>query len=109
LLRTCLTFYFKNNGTDNCLLYPDHFLLLPGITNAQGITNAHGMDRYGDPKAFYFFFDDLVPCVAGHKVWTLREKAIKLISEAKKVASVLDEAFTILALTKYWERWTGNK
>jgi hypothetical protein len=32
----------------------------------------------------------------------------KLISEAKKVVSVLDEAFTILALMNYWERWTGN-
>jgi hypothetical protein len=54
------------------------------------------------------FFDDLVPCVVGRKVWTLREKAIKLISEAKKVVSVLDEAFTILALMNYWERWTGK-
>jgi Asp-tRNA(Asn)/Glu-tRNA(Gln) amidotransferase B subunit len=43
------------------------------------------------------------------KVWTLREKAMKLISEAaKKVVSVLVEAFTILALTNNWERWTGN-
>ena len=66
------------------------------------------MDPYGDLEAFYFFFDDLVPCVAGRKVWTLREKAIKLILEAKKVVSVLDEAFTILALMTYWERWTGN-
>jgi hypothetical protein len=34
---------------------------------------------------------------------------MKLISEAKKVVSVLDEAFTILALrTNYWERWTVN-
>jgi hypothetical protein len=46
--------------------------------------------------------------VAGRKVWTLREKAIKLISEAKKVVSVLDEAFAILALMNYWERWTGK-
>jgi hypothetical protein len=66
------------------------------------------MDPDGDLEALYFFFDDLVPCVAGQKVWTLREKAIKLISEAKKVVSVLDEAFTILALMNYWERWTGN-
>ncbi len=66
------------------------------------------MEPYGDLEAFYFFFDDLVPCVAGRKVWTLREKAIKLISEAKKVVSVLDEAFVILALMNYWERWTDN-
>jgi hypothetical protein len=31
-----------------------------------------------------------------------------LISEAKKVVSVLDEAFTILALMNHWERWTGK-
>jgi hypothetical protein len=55
------------------------------------------------------FFDDLVPCVAGRKVLTLREKAIKLISEANKVVSVLDEVFTILALMNYWERWTGKE
>jgi hypothetical protein len=42
--------------------------------------------------------------VAGQKVWTLREKAIKLISEAKKVVSMLDEAFTILALMNYTGR-----
>jgi hypothetical protein len=55
------------------------------------------------------FFDDLIPSMTGRKVWTLREKAIKLISEAKKVlVSVLDEVFTILALMSYWERWTSN-
>jgi hypothetical protein len=59
-------------------------------------------------KHSIYFFDDLVPCVAGRKVWTLHEKAIKLISEAKTVVSVLDEAFTILALMNYWERWTGK-
>jgi hypothetical protein len=62
------------------------------------------MDPDGDLEAFYFFFDDLVPCVAGRKAWTLLEKAIELISEAKKVVSVLDEAFVILALMNYWER-----
>jgi hypothetical protein len=56
------------------------------------------MDPDGDLEASYFFFDDLVPWVAGRKVWTLYEKAMKLTSEAKRVVSVLDEAFTILAL-----------
>jgi hypothetical protein len=66
------------------------------------------MDPYGALEAFYFVFDGLVPCVAGRKVWTLREKVIKLISEAKSVVSMLDETFTILALMNYWERWTSN-
>jgi hypothetical protein len=55
------------------------------------------MDPDGDIEAFCYFFDHLVPCVAGRKVWTQREKANKLISEAKKVVPVLDEAFTVLA------------
>jgi hypothetical protein len=38
-------------------------------------------------------FKDLVPCVAGQNVFTQREKANKLISEAKKVVLVLDKAF----------------
>ena len=60
-------------------------------------------------KHSLFFVDELVPCVAaGRKVWTLREKASKLISEARQVVSVLDEAFAILALMNYWERWTSN-
>jgi hypothetical protein len=51
------------------------------------------------------FFYELVPCVAGRKVWTRREKASKLISQAKKIVTVLDEAFTILALENYWTKW----
>jgi hypothetical protein len=31
-----------------------------------------------------------------------------LISEAKKVVSVLDEAFTALALKNYWKRWNNT-
>jgi hypothetical protein len=53
------------------------------------------MDPNGDIEAFCYFFGHLVPCVAGQKVWTQREKANKLISEAKKVISVLDEVFTV--------------
>jgi hypothetical protein len=31
-----------------------------------------------------------------------------LILEAKKVVSVLDEAFTVLALKNYWKRWNNT-
>jgi hypothetical protein len=50
-----------------------------------------------------------VPCVAGQKVWTQGEKANKLILEAKKVVSVLDEVFTVLALKNYWKRWNNTE
>jgi hypothetical protein len=49
------------------------------------------------------FLNDLVPCVAGQKVWPQREKANKLVSEANKVVSGLDEALlTGLGLKNYW-------
>jgi hypothetical protein len=72
------------------------------------ITDVRKMDPNGDIKAFCYFFDHLVPCVAGRKVWTQREKANKLISEAKRMVSVLDEAFTVLALENYQKRWNNT-
>ena len=65
------------------------------------LTNVRGMAIDGDKV----FFDILVPAVAGRKIWTPRQKAVRLISESKKVVSVLDKAFTILALENYWARW----
>jgi hypothetical protein len=59
-----------------------------------------------DKEAFYVFFDILVPAVTGRKIWTERQRAVRLILESKKIVSVLlDEAFTILALENYWECW----
>jgi hypothetical protein len=73
------------------------------------ITDVREMDPIGDFEAFCYFFDHLVPCVAGRKVWTQREKAKQLILEAKKVVSVLYEAFTlVLALKNYWKRWNNT-
>jgi hypothetical protein len=48
-----------------------------------------------------------VPCVADRKVWTQREKANKLISEAKKVVSILDSAHRF-SLENYWKRWNNT-
>jgi hypothetical protein len=79
--------------------FPDQLQALDNISNVRG------MSLNGDMEAFYVFFDKLVPCVAGRKVWTVRERAAKTISEAKRIVSVLDEAFTILALENYWQRW----
>jgi hypothetical protein len=90
--------FLSENCTENT-----HILHEEAIT-LEKITDVREMDPNGDMEAFYSFFDHLVPCVAGQKVWTQREKANKLISEAKKVVSILDEAFTVLALKNYWKR-----
>jgi hypothetical protein len=84
--------FLSENRTENTHLLHEETITL------EIITGEREMDPNGDIEAFCYFFDHLVPCIAGRKVWTQREKANKLISEAKKVVSVLDEAFTFLAL-----------
>jgi hypothetical protein len=59
-------------------------------------------------QAFNLSFNELVPCAAGRRVWTLHEKATKKISKVGKIVSLLDKAFTILALTNYWDRWLNK-
>jgi hypothetical protein len=41
------------------------------------------MDPNGDIEAFCYFFDHLVPCVAGRKVWTERKRSKGLDTERK--------------------------
>jgi hypothetical protein len=94
--------FLSNDRTENT-----HLLHYETIT-LEIITDLREMDLNGDIDAFCYFFDHLVPCVAGQKVWTQREKANKLISEAKKVVSILDKAFTVLALKNYWKRWNNT-
>ena len=53
---------------------------------------------------FELFFDRLVPCVAGKKVWTDRAKLVAGISAGGKV-SITDEAFTELCVLNYWNKW----
>jgi hypothetical protein len=84
--------FLSDNRTENTHLLHEETITL------EIITDVREMDPNGDIEAFCYFFDHLVPCVAGQKVWTQREKANKLISEAKKVVFVLDKAFTVLAL-----------
>jgi hypothetical protein len=77
--------FLSVNRTENTHLLHDETITL------EIITDVREMDPNGDIEALCYFFDHLVPCVAGQKVWTQREKANKLISEAKKVVSVLDK------------------
>jgi hypothetical protein len=71
--------FLSNNCTENTHLLREETITL------EKITDVREMDPNGDIEAFCYFFDHLVPCVAGQKVWTQREKTNKLMSEAKKV------------------------
>ena len=53
------------------------------------------------------FFDVLVPCIAGKKIWTSQMKVAKTISESNCV-TVVDEAFTVLCIENYWNKWVNG-
>jgi hypothetical protein len=57
---------------------------------------------------FNLFFDRLMPCVAGKKVWTSRDKMACAITDGGKI-TITDEAFTELRLLNYWDKWSANR
>jgi hypothetical protein len=58
-------------------------------------------------EPFWLFFDRLIACVAGKKIWTNRDKVGEPITKGNKV-TIVDEAFTILAIQNYWPKWFGH-
>jgi hypothetical protein len=57
---------------------------------------------------FNLFFDRLMPCVAGKKVWTGRDKMACAITDGGKI-TITDEAFTESCLLNYWDKRSVNK
>jgi hypothetical protein len=55
-------------------------------------------------EPFWLFFDRLIANIAGKKVWTNRDKVGERISTGGKI-TIVDEAFTILAIQNYWPKW----
>jgi hypothetical protein len=57
---------------------------------------------------FNLFFDWLMPCLAGLKVWTGRDKMACAITDGGKI-TITDEAFTEFSLSNYWDKWSANR
>jgi hypothetical protein len=57
---------------------------------------------------FNLFFDRLMPCVAGKKVSTSRDKMACAITDGGKI-TIIDEAFTELCLLNYWDKWSVSR
>jgi hypothetical protein len=57
-------------------------------------------------KHFFTLFDSMIECVAGKKVWTPKAKVRSHISASGKI-SITDEAFVLLCLENYWEKWNS--
>jgi hypothetical protein len=49
-----------------------------------------------------------MPCVAGKKVWTNRDKMACAITDGGKI-TITDEAFTELCLLNYWDKWSAKE
>lgn len=62
-----------------------------------------------EKKAFFWFFDNFIDCVVGANNWNV-VKTKQLVSDAvdnnnSKVVSVSDEAFALLLIDNYMEKW----
>lgn len=77
----------------------------PGIyASASVFCNVRKCDAEDNFEPFWIFFDRLVGNIAGKKTWTNRDKVGERISRGGKI-TIVDEAFTILALQNYWPKW----
>ncbi len=66
--------------------------------------NVRACDATDNFEPFWIFFDRLVANIAGKKVWTNRDKVGVPITMGGKI-TIVDEAFTILAIQNYWPKW----
>ena len=81
----------------------------PGIYENHVIfTNVRACDKTANFQPFWLFFDRLIANVAGKKIWTNRDKVGETITSGNKV-SIVDEAFTVLAIQNYWPKWFSKQ
>ena len=78
------------------------------VDNVAIYANVRAVDLEENFVPFWTFFDKLVPCIAGVKVWSVKVKIAQTITESGCV-TITDEAFTQMALENYWGRWFHQK
>jgi hypothetical protein len=61
---------------------------------------------FNKAASIFYFPHQLLPCVAGKKLWANKYRMASGISDSGKI---LVTTFTKLCLLKYWDRWTANK
>jgi hypothetical protein len=49
-----------------------------------------------------------MPCGAGKRLWTGRDKMACAIADGSKI-TITDEAFIELCLLNYWDKWSANR
>jgi hypothetical protein len=74
------------------------------VDDVTTFADVRGLESTDNYLPFWTFFDKVVPCVAGVKVWSTKVKISKTVTDSGCV-TITDEAFTVLALENYWGRW----
>jgi hypothetical protein len=72
-------------------------------------SNVRGNDRNNEDSIIrsWYFFSALVPSIAGKKIWKSDVMMSKKITDSGCV-TCLDEAFTILCIENYWNKWVNK-
>jgi hypothetical protein len=55
----------------------------------------------------WYFFSALVPSIAGKKIWKSDVMMSKTVTDSGCV-TILDEAFTVLCMENYWNKWVNK-
>ena len=75
------------------------------FSNVRYVGDMRSAKEVGDQC--WCFFDVLVPCIVGKKIWTNQRKMAERITESNCVM-VVDEAFTVLCIENYWNKWVNG-
>ena len=59
-------------------------------------------------KNCFVFYDKMLECTAGKKKWTRKAKVLGTVTASQDITPS-DEAFTILCLENYWDKWMAGR
>jgi hypothetical protein len=83
--------------------FPDYCRDKTAFSDVRGATEVNEESS----TRFWYFFSALVPSIAGKKIWTQEIMLSKSIEESLCV-TIVDEAFTVLCIENYWEKWVNK-
>jgi hypothetical protein len=83
--------------------FPDYCRDKTAFSDVRGVTEVNEESS----TRFWYFFSALVPSIAGKKIWTQEIMLSKSIEESLCI-TIVDEAFTVLCIENYWEKWVNK-
>ncbi len=83
--------------------FPEYLRTKTAFSDVRGVTE---VTEEATTRCWYFF-SALVPSIAGKKMWTHEMMLSRPITESLCV-TIVDEAFTVLCIENYWEKWVNK-